>query len=324
MKSEILLNLDSEDEGELFIGCAGGIDTLAYFDYKNENVPTNHIAYKISVSGLKGGHSGDDIEKGLGNSNKIINRFLWNAANDFGLRISEIDAGNLRNAIAREAFAEIIIPEGKETKFEEYFKLFSKNIKNELAITEPKLSLSIETVELPAKVIDLDTQNRLLNAIYACPHGVIEWSRQLKGMVETSTNLASIKFKDGKIAVTTSQRSSVDTAKKDIASMVESVFKLAGAKVVHTDGYPGWAPNNDSEILNISVASYQRLFNVKPVVRAIHAGLECGLFLEKYPNLDMISFGPTLRGVHSPDERLEISTVKKFWDLLIDILKNID
>lgn len=323
IKSDILLNLDSEDEGELFIGCAGGVDTLAFFDYKKENLPKNHLAYKISVSGLKGGHSGDDIEKGLGNSNKIINRFLWNSANDFALRISIIDAGNLRNAIAREAFAEVIVPQENKTKFEESFYIYKTNIKNEFSVTENNLDLTIEEINLPESVIDVDTQNRLLNALYACPHGVIAWSQQLKGMVETSTNLASVKFTDGKIAVTTSQRSSVDTAKKDIADMVESVFNLAGAKVEHSDGYPGWAPNNDSEILNISVASYEKLFQIKPVVRAIHAGLECGLFLEKYPKLDMISFGPTLRGVHSPDERLDIATVKKFWDLLVDILQNI-
>ncbi|MBE9467485.1 MAG: aminoacyl-histidine dipeptidase [Bacteroidetes bacterium] len=321
---EILLNLDSEDEGEIFIGCAGGIDTTATFLFKNRSVPSKSTAFKVEIKGLKGGHSGDEINKGLGNSNKILNRFLWNATNDFKIRLSDFNGGNLRNAIAREANALVVVPNKHIDDFKEYFTKFSADVKNELSITEPNLAFSIEETYLPKNVIDKDDQHKLLNALYACPHGVSAMSQEMPGMVETSTNLAAVKFIDGKkIFVTTSQRSSIDSSIKDIAAMVESVFRLADAKFEHSDGYPGWKPNPDSEILKVSEKSYQKLFNVKPVVRAIHAGLECGLFLEKYPNMDMVSFGPTLRAVHSPDEKIDIETVQKFWDLLLDILKNV-
>lgn len=324
MDGKILLNLDSEDEGELFIGCAGGIDTLAEFKYKKEKSPKKSIGYKISITGLRGGHSGDEIHKGFGNSNKILNRILWEGTNKFNLFLSEFDGGNLRNAIPREAFAKIILKEKYVEAFLIYFERFVKHVKNELKTTEPNLEIKIEEIKKPVDIIDEKTQKRLLSALYACPHGVIEMSRDIPDLVETSTNLASVKFvKKDKILVTTSQRSSVDSAKQDIANMVESVFKLAKAKVWHTDGYPGWSPNTDSEILKITKDSYKRLFKVEPVVRAIHAGLECGLFLEKYPDMDMISFGPTLRNVHSPDEKINIETVQKFWDHLVDVIKHI-
>ncbi len=321
---EILLNLDSEDEGELFIGCAGGMDTVATFSYKNRSVSSKSTAFKVIVKGLKGGHSGDEINKGLGNSNKILTRFLWNAANDFKLRLSNFDGGNLRNAIPREANALVAVPNKYVDEFNDYFKQYSSDVKNELSFTEPNLELGIEETYLPKSVINKKIQRNLLNALYACPHGVIAMSQEMSGLVETSTNLASVKFIEGrKILVTTSQRSSIDSSIHDVAAMVESVFLLSDAKVEHSDGYPGWKPNSNSEILRVSENSYQKLFNVKPVVRAIHAGLECGLFLEKYPNMDMISFGPTLKSVHSPDEKIDIETVQKFWDLLLDILKNV-
>jgi len=323
-ESKILINLDSEDEGELFIGCAGGIDTLVTFDYDEEKVPENHVAFKLSVTGLNGGHSGDEIDKGLGNSLKIMNRFLWNAGNEFDLRIGEFDGGKARNAIPREAFAHVTVHADEKAEFIELFNDFMPAIKAELANTEAKLELAIEEADLPNFVIDEDAQFALLNSLYACPHGVYAMSIDLEGLVETSTNLASIKFiEDNKIYITTSQRSSVETAKYDIASKVESVFRLAGAEVKHGDGYPGWKPNTNSEIMKITEESYERLFGTKPIVRAIHAGLECGLFLEKYPYLDMISFGPTIKGAHTPEERINIETNVKFWDLLIDVLKNI-
>ncbi len=323
-ESKTLINLDSEDEGELFIGCAGGIDTMATFDYEEEKAPSGHKAFRIEIKGLNGGHSGDDINKGYGNANKILTRILWNS-DLYDLKLAEIDGGNLRNAIAREAYAVVTVRENAVDDFKSFFESFRKDVKKELKTTEKNLELTLTEVDMPDVVIDENTQYNLINGLYACPHGVIEMSRDMENMVETSTNLASIKMKrkKGIIKVATSQRSSVESSKHDIASMVESVFILAGAKVEHGDGYPGWAPNTDSEIMKISAESYEKLFGVKPIVRSIHAGLECGLFLEKYPDLDMISFGPTLRAVHSPDERINIETVDKFWKHLIDVLETI-
>ncbi len=324
LSGAVLLNLDSEDEGEIFIGCAGGIDTVANFIYQNEPVPENYTSLKISVSGLLGGHSGDDIHKNRGNANKILTRFLWNSAKKFDLRLADFNGGNLRNAIAREAFATVLIPPSEVEKIKVGFEEFSKEVRFEFERSEPGLKMEMIQAGTPHFVLNEITQNNLLNALYACPHGVLEMSTRMEGMVETSTNLASVKFiGDNRIEVTTSQRSELETRKYYAAEMVESVFKLAGAKVSHSDGYPGWTPNPDSEVLKITVESYQKLFGVEPIVRSIHAGLECGLFLEKYPILDMVSFGPTIRGAHSPDERLNIETTGKFWKHLVDVLEMI-
>jgi len=323
LKSNILLNLDSEDEGQLFIGCAGGADTTAKFDLETEAVPAGSIAYKVSVTGLKGGHSGDDINKGLGNAVKLLNRFLWNATRDHYLRVSSMDAGNLRNAIAREGFAIVIIPKDEQNGFEKYAAEYGKTIRDELHTTEPNLSFGIQNSSLPDSVLMPDLEFWLLNALYACPHGVIEYSRDIPNFVETSTNLASVKLNEGKIVITTSQRSSVESSKRDILDWVGSVFNLAGAEVEQSTGYPGWKPNPDSAILKLSVASYRKLFQQDPLVLAIHAGLECGLIGALYPGMDMVSFGPTIKGAHSPDERLDISTTVKFWDFLVELLKNI-
>lgn len=324
IKSKILLNLDSEDEGELFIGCAGGMDTEITFAYDTEKVPSDFKPFRLSITGLKGGHSGDDIDKGLGNSIKIINRFLWKGSNKYDLRISELEGGNLRNAIPREAFATFLIHKDDEENMMEFYDQYKNDIFGELSAVEPNLKIEIKETEMPQWVIDEPTQFDLLNSLYACPHGVIAMSHSIPGLVETSTNLASIKFiQDNQILVTTSQRSSTSSSKVDVGNMVQSVFRLANASVVHTSGYPGWTPNTNSTILSITKSSYQKLFGAEPVVRAIHAGLECGLFLEKYPNLDMISFGPTIKGAHSPDERLDIETTDKFWKLLVDVLGNI-
>ena len=322
MQSKILLNLDSEDDAELFIGCAGGIDTQAVFKYIEKQVPKNSIALKISVTGLKGGHSGDEIDTGLGNSNKILNRILLNA-DKLKLRLSDFNGGNLRNAIPREAFGIITLKRNKTQKFEKYFNKSISEIKNEQATTEPDLKIAYEIVDLPKFVIDKETQKKLLLSLQACHHGVYKMSADMPGLVESSTNLASVKFKKGKISVSTSQRSSVETAKYNVATTVGSVFKLAGAKVKHGDGYPGWKPNVDSEIMKITKESHIKLFNEEPAVKAIHAGLECGLFLTKYTDLDMISFGPTIKGAHSPDEKMHIPAVKRFWELLVEVLKSI-
>jgi len=321
-EGKTLLNLDSEDEGELFIGCAGGNDTVAIFKYKLKNAPEKCLAFEISVKGLKGGHSGDDIHKGLGNSNKIITRFLWNISNDFGARLAHFDGGNLRNAIAREARAIFTIAPEHYEGCKAYFDNYVILVGSELKTTEPSLIMQLLHADPPLNVINKKAQSRLLDCLYACPHGVIEWSREMPGLVETSTNLASIKFiSDSEIQVTTSQRSSVDSARKDISDQVQNIFTMGKASVSHSTGYPGWKPNQNSEILKISKESYKELFGNEPIVRAIHAGLECGLFLEKFPELDMVSFGPTIRGAHSPDERLSIESTSKFWKLLLSVLE---
>ncbi|MCW3785373.1 aminoacyl-histidine dipeptidase [Plebeiibacterium sediminum] len=322
-ESKILLNLDSEDEGELFIGCAGGLDTVATFDIEKEEVPEKYFAINLQISGLKGGHSGDDIDKGLGNAVKLLNRFLWQAGREYNLRVYSFTGGNLRNAIAREASAIAVVPASQKEPIRVAFNIFYDEVCSELELTEPGIKMHLESCDIPEYIWTKPFQTNFLNAIYTCPHGVIEMSRKIEGLVETSTNLASIKQVDEQVVVSTSQRSSVETAKENVAAMVRSSFELAGAEVKHGEGYPGWEPNTDSQILRITRDSYEELFQTKPIVRAIHAGLECGLFLEKYPGLDMISFGPTIKGAHSPDERLEIETVQKFWDHLLDVLSKI-
>jgi len=323
VQGRILLNLDSEDEGQLFIGCAGGKNTSISFNYNKEEVVGNTSAFKVSITGLKGGHSGDDINKGLGNAVKIMNRFLSNAADKYSLKISVLNGGNLHNAIAREAFAHIVIPDSNKNGFMDYARKFDALIKNELFAKEPDLRFSFESAENPSFVIDSYTQSRLLNALYACPHGAMAMSADMPGLVETSTNLASVKTLDNEILIQTSQRSSIESSKDDIACMVASVFKLAGAKVIHGEGYPGWKPDVNSPLLQVVKNTYIRLFNNEPKVLAIHAGLECGVIGEKYPGMDMISFGPTLKGVHSPEEKINIESVEKFWKLLIEVLKTI-
>ena len=323
LKSRILLNLDSEDEGEIFIGCAGGVDTIAKINYAKVEIPTNHKAFRINVSGLKGGHSGDDINKGLGNANKILNRLLWNCSDLFDLKLSQFDGGNLRNAIAREAFSVVLVPNDYAEGFLKYAGEFNRTLQYELRTTEPNLTVISEPADMPAFVIDAKTQFNLLNALYACPHGVLAMSREVPNFVETSTNLASVKMNGNQIVITTSQRSSVESARSAAAQKVAATFRLANAEIEHSDGYPGWTPNPSSPILKVSVETYKKLFGKEPVVRAIHAGLECGLIGEKYPGMDMISFGPTLRGVHSPDERIEIKTVDMFWKHTLEILKSV-
>lgn len=323
MNGDILLNLDSEDEGELFIGCAGGIDTVAQFAYQEVDVPAGYFCCKVQVKGLKGGHSGGDIHLGRGNANKILNRFLSQTLKKYDMYLCEIDGGNLRNAIAREAHAVIALPEADKHAVRADLNIFAAEVQAEYNVTDPDLQLLMESEAPRAKAIDKDTTKHLLQAIYAVPHGVYAMSQDIPGLVETSTNMASVKMKPGNIIrIETSQRSSTASSKRDMNTMVRTVFEMAGAEVSSGEGYPGWKPNPHSEILEIATASYKRLFGVDAKVKAIHAGLECGLFLDKYPTLDMISFGPTLQGVHSPDERMLIPTVQKFWDHLLDILKN--
>lgn len=324
LKSSILLNFDDEDEGEYCIGCAGGIDTVADLPYKMVPAEGNHKAFELSVSGLKGGHSGDDINKGLGNAVKMLNRLVWDAARRFGARLSVFEGGNLRNALAREAHALLSVPECHKADFKQLVGDMAEQLRFEFRSTEPGLHVELKEAAMPKQLVDEKSQQKLLNVLYACAHGVLAMSREIPGFVETSTNLASVKMVDGNFHIATSQRSSVESAKHAAAAKIESSFLLAGAKVAHSDGYPGWTPNPQSRILKVGVETYKALYNGKePVVRAIHAGLECGLIGQKYPNMDMISYGPTMRGVHSPDERVEIKTVEMFWNQTLAILKNL-
>lgn len=321
---KILLNLDSEDEGELFIGCAGGMGTMAEFAYEKRETTDDYLYFEVKVSGLKGGHSGGEIHIGLGNANKILTRYLYALERELDWKLCSFQGGNLHNAIPREAHAVIGLKADQKERARVILNELAAAVEDELKRVDPGVKLEMKSVEKPAYRIDCDTKRRLVRALYACPHGVYGMSHDIEGLVETSSNLASVKMKeDDKIYVETSQRSSTSSLISDIANTVASVFELAGAKISFRDPYPGWKPNPDSPILKAASESYERVFGRKPAVKAIHAGLECGLFLDKYPYLDMVSFGPTLRDVHSPVEKIEIKTVQLWWDHLVDILKHI-
>ena len=324
LTGKYLINLDSEDEGEIFIGCAGGIDTIATFRYAMTPAPRDYTFFRVDVSDLLGGHSGDDIDKGRVNSNKTLARLMWDGMQSCELKLSYFEGGNLRNAIPREAYAIFGVPMHLKEDFLVRYRLFEADLEAEFRLREPHFKMTINEMPFVEEVLDAQTQFGLIYALVGVPNGVVAMSFAMPGLVETSTNLASVKFEsDNRIVVTSSQRSSVESAKTYVMQMVESVFALAGADVAHSDGYPGWNPDPQSKLLDVTKAGYRRLFGTEPKVRAIHAGLECGLFLEKYPHLEMVSFGPTLRGVHSPDERLEIATVDKFWRLLLEVLRTI-
>lgn len=318
-----LINLDSEDEGEIFIGCAGGVDTVATLRCEREKTPAGYLYYRFDAADMLGGHSGDDIDKGRANSVKVAARFVAAAAAKCGARLARIEGGNLRNAIPREAFAIFGVPAEAAGEVCERCRAFAVEIVEEFKYAEPNLQMTLDKIEGVQWTLDPVTTQMLVGALVGLPNGVLAMSHAVEGLVETSTNLASVKFGDKGIVVTTSQRSSVESAKRYAAQTVEAVLRLAGAEVEHSEGYPGWTPNPDSHVLRVAEQCYERLYGVQPRVRAIHAGLECGLFLEKYPHLDMVSFGPTLRGVHSPDERLEIASVQKFWDLLCAVVQSL-
>jgi len=324
LKSKILLNLDSEDEGELFIGCAGGRDTLIKLPFKKEAVNSSKATYKLSIGGLHGGHSGDDINKGYANANKLLTRLLYSINNSFNIQLSNFDGGNLRNALAREAYAIFMVDaQVSEANILEVVQKYEAIFKAEFHKTEPELFIKLTSEVTPEFVISEKDGLNLILSLYSCPHGVLAMSQDIDNFVETSTNLASVKFKENHILITTSQRSSVGSALDSACEMVGANFLAVDALVVHTDGYPGWAPNPNSEIVEITRKAYVDLFDNEPKVLAIHAGLECGLIGEKYPEMDMISFGPTIKGAHSPDERIKIDTATMFWDLLLEVLKRI-
>jgi dipeptidase D len=324
INGSILLNLDSEDEGEIFIGCAGGVDTVGTFRYLKKRVNRNKTALRVLVNGLQGGHSGDEIHKGFGNAIKILNRFLWNADQRFKIGLASIDGGKARNAIPREAEALIVLPSKSLDLIRVYFESFAQIISEELKHVEPDFKMNLKEDDLPDFVMSRRHQRKLFRSLYVCPHGVISMSHEIPGLVETSTNLASIRGGgEDALEIVTSQRSSVESAKKDISDRMAALFKLMGATVTHSDGYPGWKPDLSSEVLKVAEMAYQTLFKRAPEIKAIHAGLECGLFLQKYPHLDMISVGPTIKGAHTPEERLRIDTVDKFWSFLLKVLADI-
>lgn len=321
-----LINLDSEDDGQVFIGCAGGIDTLAKMHYSPlASLPNNHLALNIKVSGLMGGHSGDDINKGRGNANKILVRFLYMVMQKTDMQLAAINGGNLRNAIAREAEATILVPMSFKEDVRVMLNHYIATIESEIGDVEKDFCMTLESTDTPATIIPADKAKVLIQALYACPHGMMAMSKTMPGLVETSTNLASVKMKEDEkgafIEVNTSQRSSIESKKHDLKQMVECALALACDEVTHGDGYPGWAPNPQSLLLEVTKKAYQDLFAAEPKVLAIHAGLECGLFLEKYPYLDMVSIGPQMFGVHSPQERLSIASTGKCWQWLQRILE---
>lgn len=331
----ILINLDSEDEGELFIGCAGGIDTTARFKYTTHKPSTDYLKCEFKIFGGQGGHSGDDINKNRANAIKILSRFLYRTLDKHDIELYEIDGGNKRNAIAREAYAVIGFPKRDKNSIMKIFNSVIDEAKDEYKNSDSGINGSAGEIGIydvkegkkfgePSKAIDKDTAASLIFSLTGVSHGVLAMSYEIPGFVETSTNLASVKMEKGNIIrIGSSQRSAINSCRKAAAEQVEACFSLAGAVVAHESEYPGWKPKMDSYILKVSEKSYEKLFNVKPIVRAIHAGLECGLFLDTYPNLDMISFGPTIRGVHAPGEKLDLDSVEKFRKLLEDIIETV-
>ncbi|WP_397447214.1 aminoacyl-histidine dipeptidase [Polaribacter sp. R77954] len=323
LQGEILLNLDTEEDDEIGIGCAGGVDVTATRTYQEEAIVGNVIAYHIAVTGLNGGHSGMDIIKGLGNANKIMNRVLFDGLENYGLRISEINGGSLRNAIPRESFATVVINSTCKATFLLESEALINNIKQEFKTLEPNLSIDIQEVEIPKKIMEIDAQEKFIKAIYAALNGVYRMSPDVEGLVETSNNIARIIVKEGKIKIGCLTRSSSESNKWDLANSLRACFELADLNVDFSGTYPGWLPNMNASILKTVESTYINLFNTQPNVAACHAGLECGILGQNYPNLEMISFGPNIKGAHSPDERAQISSTQKFWRLLKEVLKNI-
>jgi dipeptidase D len=323
ISGKILLNMDSEEDGAFYVGCAGGVDTLGIFNIEFENTPTGLTAYELMATGLKGGHSGLDINQGRANGIKILTRALAHIGK-FDYRIAKLDGGSLRNAIPREAEAIIFLKDSDVEDVEKIIKDVEKTLTNEFKTSDSGVKINLTKVDQHfPKVFTRKISDKIVNTLFALPHGIIMISQDIPDLVETSTNLATIKTENDKVVIGTSQRSSVESAKKYIAQSVRSIFSLAEADIEKTDGYPGWKPNMDSNILKTSKNVFKKLFNKEPEIKAIHAGLECGILEGKNPGLDMVSFGPTIMGAHSPDERVNIETVGKFYSLLKGILKEL-
>lgn len=324
LQGQILLNLDTEEDDEIDIGCAGGIDVTATAEYDEEDTPEGSTAYTITVKGLKGGHSGMDIHKGLGNANKIMNRLLFDGFDNFGLQIATINGGSLRNAIPRESVAKVIIAEVYDEAFVFDMQQIVNEIKTEFKTTEPNLEVVFEKLKtVPAKVMPSIAQFYFVRAMYTAHNGVYRMSADFDNLVETSNNIAKVVVGEGQLSVQCLTRSSVETSKFDLANALRSAFELMGCEVEFSGSYPGWTPNSKSEILDVLVGIYEKQNHEKPKVVACHAGLECGILGTNYPDMDMISFGPTIHGAHSPDERASISSAQKFWKFVLEILANI-
>ena len=323
LNAKMMLNLDTEEDNELTIGCAGGIDVTAEGVYKEIAPLVNTIAYSIFVKGLTGGHSGMDIHKGRGNANKLMNRILLSIAEQMPIEIATIDGGSLRNAIPRESVATICVNENSKNAFEQLFHQLISEIKEENRITDPLLTIELANAETPLQAMDAATSLNFLRAIAVCPNGIYRMSAAINDLVQSSNNLARIELGNGKYSVKCLTRSSVNTEKMEVAQAVKSAFELIQAKVTFGGSYPGWTPNPNATIVKLMSELYENLFHEKPHVNACHAGLECGILNGPYPEIEMISFGPTIRGAHSPDEKVSVSSVQKFWKYLLETLKQI-
>ena len=323
LNGEILLNLDTEEDDEIGVGCAGGVDITAFRAYNEEETPETKIGYTINVKGLQGGHSGMDIHKGFGNANKIMNRLMFDGFENFGLRISEINGGSLRNAIPRESFALVAIDAVHQDAFEFEMQALSQIIKTELKTMEPQLAILISKTDTPESIMDLGVQEGLTRALYSAWNGVYRMSADIPDLVETSNNIARVIVKSGEINIKCLTRSSVDSSKNDLANTLRATFELTGCEVEFSGEYPGWTPKMDASILKVMADLYEELHGEKAHVAACHAGLECGILGQHYPDMEMISFGPNIKGAHSPDERAQISSVKKYWKFVLEILKRI-
>lgn len=323
LEGDILFNLDSEEEGEVCIGCAGGMDVSAQLPHREEPVPKDAVAFQVKVAGLKGGHSGVDIHLGRANANKVLDRVLTEARRDVDLRIASWEGGDLRNAIPRYAHAVVTVPKRQADAFVKKVASVVSDLKNEYRAVDPDLTVEAEETGLPASAMDAPGTARLLDALYACPHGAFAMVREMPGVTETSTNLAIVKMEKGSVTVRSMLRSSVETKKADVANIIRSVFEMAGAEVTRSGSYPGWQPNVGSSVLAMLTDLYRRKFGTAARVTATHGGLECGIIRSVYPSMDAVSFGPTIRYPHSPDEHVEIASVQKFWDFLVEALKEI-
>ena len=322
LHAKYLLNLDTEDDDELTIGCAGGVDVTASGSYATEPTPADHVGHRLTVRGLNGGHSGMDINKGLGNANKLMNRLLM-AGEEHGVRVASIDGGGLRNAIPRESVATVLVPSDKAKAFGSVIGELAGILKQEYGSTDPDLEVELTPVDVEGPVMKADEQRRFLRAVQACPNGIYRMSPDVEGLVQTSNNLARIELKDGSYTVLCLTRSSVDSEKMDEAMAIRAAFELIGATVDFAGSYPGWTPKPGSDIVKLMEAIYKERFKEDPHVLACHAGLECGILGTNYPDMQMISFGPNIRGAHSPDEKVQISSVQKYWGYLLETLERI-